>query len=136
MNIWSEDLEIDQMRDWTICRFARKNLFQLQGVILHFLDRYQGIKPDILEWSSTSWNLTNMIEEDVEMNPEQLCKPLKPGHVLFPEKQDIYTALSLCKKMGSELSVEYDQNIQDELIVLAKNSGLDLAGNEKIKCTY
>ena len=43
-----------------------------------------------------------MVEED--WTTDEICKPRRPGHVLFPEAINMTTAINLCHKMKAEVS--------------------------------
>ena len=49
------------------------------------------------------WRLENMVEE--ELTADDICRPRRPGHVLFPELRNITSAKSLCNKMKANMSV-------------------------------
>ena len=55
-----------------------------------------------------------MVSESIE--DSELCKPIIPGHIFFPEKRNMTSAISLCKKMKSSMSVVENEDIQQELI--------------------
>lgn len=57
-----------------------------------------------------------MIEEDVPLN--LICRPLRPGHVHFPEEKDLAEALDICFKMRAQISVVTSEMVQNELIAL------------------
>lgn len=86
---------------------------------------YTGSTADILDWSKTTWNLTNMVED--EISGVDFCEPTRPGHVLFPEPRNITEIKSLCNHMKGEVSVVKNQQIEDELFKIATNSGIDLS---------
>lgn len=53
---------------------------------------------------------------------EQLCKPLRPGHVFFPDKRNMTSALDICRKMRAQISVVTNRQTQDLLIEAYRES--------------
>ncbi len=47
---------------------------------------------------------------------ENLCRPLEPGSVLFPEKRTFQQLHQLCRMMGGESTVVKSQEQQDQLL--------------------
>ena len=55
---------------------------------------------------------------EVEMTMDEICKPRKPGHVIFPEQRNMTTAIGLCRKMKatvSEVKRATEQTIMDKI---------------------
>ena len=71
------------------------------------------LKGDIVNWDSAEFMLQNMVMINVPKN--EVCQPLQPGHVFFPHGEDFNSAVSVCKKMRSEMTVVDDQDLQHKL---------------------
>ena len=56
-----------------------------------------------------------MVEESVTR--DEMCQPLRPGHVLFPERRNMTSGLDLCKKMKANVSVVDSESTLNELAV-------------------
>ncbi len=54
----------------------------------------------MLSWSSSQWDLNNMVEEEMESD---LCAQKVPKFLLFPERTTYKEALEMTKKMKAEL---------------------------------
>ena len=65
-----------------------------------------------------------MLEENIL--GEDLCRPARPGHVLFPETRNITQHILLCKHMKAKISVVENEEIDFELTELLLNSGITL----------
>ena len=86
-----------------------------------------------------------MVEEDISL--EDICQPRRPGHVLFPEKRNATSSLSLCQKMKAQMSVpttRAHQAVMDQ-IYLDHFEEIESEGNEvcsngcisfPLLCTY
>ena len=65
---------------------------------------------------AAQWSLVNMVEE--ELSEDEICRPRRPGHVLFPEVRNVTSALSLCQNMKALISVvtsREQQNTMDKI---------------------
>ncbi|TRY70496.1 hypothetical protein TCAL_02367 [Tigriopus californicus] len=99
-NIWNKALSEKDAQDWTTCRsFAKGN---------------------VVNWEESEFELENMVEDEIKM--EQLCKPLRPGHVFFPDKRNMTSALDICRKMRARISVVASRQTQDLLIEVYRES--------------
>ena len=56
------------------------------------------LKGDLLNWDNSTWDLTNMVSEEVEM--DSLCSPPR-DLILFPRPMPFWRALELTQKMGA-----------------------------------
>ena len=61
-----------------------------------------------------------MVEE--ELVGVDLCKPMRPGHVFFPEVRNITATIALCKNMKAKISVVESSAVEDELTMIALNA--------------
>ena len=98
-NVWSRALKVDEMKDFTTC------------------DKM--LKGDLVDWDNSAWNLVNMTS--AERNKDDLCIPLRPGHVLFPEKRNITATISICNQMRGKVSVVSSRRMQTELNERVRN---------------
>ena len=65
-------------------------------------------KGDIVNWDTVTLDLVNMTEHDRHM--DELCIPIRPGHVAFPMKRNFTSHVSLCNKLKGMASVVRDNN--------------------------
>ena len=92
-NMWSKALSLEEMKDFTSCN--------------------KMLKGDLVNWDRSIWNLTNMTI--INKTTRELCVPPRPGHVLFPEKRNITTAVSICSQMRGKVSVIKSRETQTEM---------------------
>ena len=71
-------------------------------------------KGNLVDWDMAQWNLVNMAE--VETKTVEICKPERPGHILFPEDRNMSSAIDVCRKMKANVSVVTSQQVMDELV--------------------
>ena len=69
---------------------------------------------NLVSWETAEWSVANMTEES--LTTEQMCKPLRPGHVLFPERRNMTSAIDICHKMKAQVSVVDSASMVDELV--------------------
>ncbi len=63
-------------------------------------------KGDIVDWDKAIFELENMTAE--EQNMDQLCIPIRPGHVAFPMKRNFTSHVAMCNKLKGVASVVRD----------------------------
>ena len=68
---------------------------------------------NLVSWETAKWTLANMVEETI--TTEQMCKPLRPGHILFPERRNMTSSLDICHKMRAKVSVVDSPGMVNEL---------------------
>ena len=61
-----------------------------------------------------------MVEE--EFTQDEICKPRRPGHVIFPELRNITSAISLCSKMRARVSVADSAKSQNQMTKVYKET--------------
>ena len=71
-------------------------------------------KGDVLNWDEAEFDVVNMTE--VEYSVDRVCKPQRPGHVIFPEKRNFTASVEICRKMRGRHSVADSLATQTELI--------------------
>lgn len=69
---------------------------------------------NLVSWETAEWSVANMVEES--LNADQICKPLRPGHVLFPERRNMTSSIDICHKMKAKVSVVNSAHMVDELM--------------------
>ena len=69
--------------------------------------------------------MTNIVEEEIDS--VDLCKPMRPGHVFFPEERNITATIALCKNMKARISVIKNSADDDELTQKALNGPTNLS---------
>ena len=74
--------------------------------------------------------MTNMVKERIE--DIDLCKPLRPGNVFFPEPRNFTSMISLCKKMRAKVTVVENENIQNELLEKFNKQNNSTVGNNNL----
>lgn len=72
-----------------------------------------------------------MVEESITVS--EMCKPLRPGHTLFPERRNMTSGMDLCRKMKANVSVVNSQSTLNELATIYRKA---LGLNEGIRCKY
>ncbi len=70
-------------------------------------------KGNLVDWESARFDLVNMTSKEVPV--ESVCKPVRPGHVIIPNKRDFASLNSLCGKFHGRTSVVRSQRTQAEL---------------------
>lgn len=70
-------------------------------------------KGNLLDWDRATLDLVNMTAR--EEDPAELCRPVRPGHVIFPLRRNFSESVSLCRKMRGLTSVMKDRETQDAL---------------------
>ena len=50
-----------------------------------------------------------------EMSSEDICRPRKPGFVIFPEFRNVSAAMSICEKMRAKMGVATTPEVQAEM---------------------
>ena len=70
-------------------------------------------KGDVVNWETATFELENMEARDLDR--DALCRPLRPGHVLFPMGRNFTAALDVCRKMRANMTVVHDRKTQTEL---------------------
>lgn len=58
---------------------------------------------NLVSWKTALWKLENMVEESITVR--EMCKPLRPGNILFPERRNMTSGIDLCRKMRAIVSV-------------------------------
>jgi hypothetical protein len=91
----------------TIC-----SKLKLKWLILYFY-RSQGIEGNVVRWSTSEWQLENMVKEDLAF--EHICKPPNLGNLLFPTLRNMSSSVLLCKRMNSNITVIKSKSTQDDL---------------------
>ena len=59
------------------------------------------------------------------MSNDAICRPRRPGHVIFPELRNITAGMSLCKKMRANMSVASTPKVQAEMTRVYKETYAD-----------
>ncbi len=67
-------------------------------------------KGNLLNWEEAPLELVNMTERRVSV--DSICKPVRPGHVIFPLRRNFTSHLAICRKMRGLPSVVRDQRTQ------------------------
>lgn len=71
-------------------------------------------KGNLVSWNTAQWDLVNMAAE--ESTQAEICKPERPGHILFPEDRNMSSAIDVCRKMRANVSVVTSQLVMNELV--------------------
>ena len=106
-----ELIVITSLKDWTTCNKLSSG--------------------NLVSWETAKWKLENMVEEIVTQ--DDLCKPLRPGHVLFPERRNMTSGIDLCMKMKANVSVVDSARTLNELVNIYSNI---LVLNEGVRCKF
>lgn len=88
---------------------------------------------DIVAWSTTEWNLQNMVDEELDLDTKRLCKPFKMGYVLFPEKRNITANLDICHKLKGRIPVVRGKEMMYELLDLYNDHFVDTTTSQGMK---
>lgn len=85
-------------------------------------------KGDLVNWDTARFELFNV--KEVEQPLESICLPLRPGHVLMPEKRNLTHHRQLCRKLKGIVSAVADQKTQDQFnkIVLDHSACVETSG--------
>ena len=62
--------------------------------------------------------------EEVYASQDSICKPARPGHVIFPKRRNFTSHVALCQKMRGSTSVIQVKNIVDIKVgvyIISKN---------------
>ncbi len=86
-------------------------------------------KGNIVNWENAKFDLVNMTEKEVPM--ESVCKPVKPGDVIIPNKRSFESLMSLCKKFHGKTSVVDSPAMQDELSKLVLETPMCMSAGGK-----
>ena len=70
-------------------------------------------KGDALNWDKAKWDIVNMTAEYQDV--ATVCKPIRPGHVILPEKRNFTSHTTMCKKLRGKTTVVRDLQTQLEL---------------------
>ena len=92
-NMWNRTLPMEEMVGFTTCK--------------------KKLKGNLVNWDYSDWKVTNMTTTDVDY--EDICIPPRPGNVLFPEKRNFTSLISLCHKMRGLPAVIKDQKSQHKM---------------------
>ena len=84
------------------------------------------MKGNLINWDTSEWKLTNMSE--IEVEHDNLCQPVRPGHVIMSVARNFSYAVNFCQKLKAEMSVITNKEMQEELI----NKTLQTEGGESI----
>ncbi len=76
-----------------------------------------------MNWDTSEWDLTNWAWED-GWSELELCEPTKLGMVLFPQKRNLTSAASLCRKMKAEMT----ETASKEMIDLQADTIMNYTG--------
>ena len=71
-------------------------------------------KGDVLDWDEGEFDVVNMTVEDYSV--DRVCKPQRPGHVIFPEKRNFTAAVEICRKMRGQISAVDSKRTMDALV--------------------
>ncbi len=66
-----------------------------------------------MNWNTASFSLTNMTV--MEKPVEEVCRPFKPGSVIFPEKKTFRDHVDLCYHMRGRPTIIRSKEQQEEL---------------------
>ncbi len=66
-----------------------------------------------MSWDTARFHLLNMTEKEVDM--DSVCKPVKPGHVLIPDRRPFESLAGLCKRLGGLASTVTSEDMQRRL---------------------
>ncbi len=93
-NVWDRPLSQEEAEEWTTCRRMNKG--------------------NLVNWETARFETENM-EEDVE-DLRSICTPIKPGDVVFPQRRNFASHLSLCRKMRGAPTVVQSKEMQNKLM--------------------
>ena len=80
----------------------------------HFLFPSSFSKGDLVNWDTSSWELSHM--EIIERSQDEVCLLPKPTDIFFPEKRDNKDTHHLCNKLRGTMSVTDNRATQTRLI--------------------
>ena len=70
-------------------------------------------KGNLVSWDDAEFDLVNTTEKIRSLR--SICKPIKPGHVIFPERRDFVAHNAICHKMRGLPSVVENEKILKDL---------------------
>jgi hypothetical protein len=79
--------------------------------MLNSRDMFKG---NLVDWTTAEWTLENMIAE--KRSIDEVCQLPVPKDVLFPEKRNMSDVKLLCNRMGGNVSVVKDKEMQTRLV--------------------
>ena len=68
---------------------------------------------NLVSWSSAEFENERM--DELDMSEEEICHPIRPGHVIMPNQRNFSSFSALCKKFGGQTSVVRDLETQHKL---------------------
>ncbi len=77
-------------------------------------------KGNVVNWETAKFSLVNMTTKEVSM--DSICKPIKPGDVIIPDKRTFESLFSLCEKFHGKASVVTSEKMQKDLSQLILNT--------------
>ena len=76
-------------------------------------------KGNLVDWDKATFQLENMTT--LNLSSREVCVPLRPGHVILPERKNLTSYRNWCERMRGHASVVRDQETQDFLIETLKD---------------
>ena len=67
-------------------------------------------KGDALDWTTAKWDVVNMTADYQDVTT--VCEPIRPGHVILPEKRNFTSHTAMCKKLRGVTTVLRDLETQ------------------------
>ena len=95
VNIWDYALKKDQMKEWTLCGLSEFN-------------------GNIVDWSMADWEVKNMKKINIDLN--DMCKAMKPGPLIIPEKLEALNHVHLCRQLGGRLFTITDESSRKTMV--------------------
>ena len=83
---------------------------QIQPFLIHRLLS----KGDLVNWDTSSWDLSHM--NVIEKSQDEVCLLPKPRDIVFPELRENEDMHLLCNKLKGTMSVTDSQDTQNRLI--------------------
>ena len=74
-------------------------------------------KGDLVSWELARFENKRM--EEMELSEDEICRPIRPGHVIMPNQRNFTAFTSLCKKFGGSVTVIKDAETQNALTEIA-----------------
>ncbi len=62
----------------------------------------------------------NMSTREVPL--ESVCEPVRPGHVLMPNRRSFESLVGVCRKLSQQVSAVRSEEMQEDLSGVANNT--------------
>ncbi len=90
-------------------------------------------KGNIVNWNTAVFETRNMTEYLV--NEEEICTPVRPGHIVMPMRRTFAEHLSICRQFHGLPLVVSDWDTQVEVVEVAQNTSACLGNAHHCKCS-